>query len=43
MVEFVKQCLQIDPTQRLQCEEALRHDWFKDLIKELEVEIDKAT
>jgi serine/threonine protein kinase len=41
MVDFIKQCLQIDPTQRLQAEEALRHDWFKDLLIDLEKKIDQ--
>lgn len=40
MVDFIRQCLQIDPTSRIQCEEALRHDWFKDLLIETEREID---
>ncbi len=42
MVDFIKQCLNLDPTQRLQAEEALRHDWFKDLIIDLERKIDQA-
>lgn len=29
MMDFIKRCLQIDPTRRITCDEALRHDWFK--------------
>lgn len=41
MVDFIKRCLQIDPNQRLTCEEAIRHDWFKDLLIETEKDIEK--
>lgn len=40
MIDFIKGCLQIDPTQRMQCEEALRHKWFRDLLIETERDID---
>jgi len=44
MMDFIRGCLQIDPQQRLQAEEALRHDWFsKDLLRDLEREIDMIT
>ena len=42
MTDFIKHCLQIDPTQRMTCEEAIRHEWFKDLLKETEAEINEA-
>jgi serine/threonine protein kinase len=32
MADFIKRCLQIDPTKRITCEEAIRHDWFKRLL-----------
>lgn len=32
MVDFIRRCLQIDPTKRITCEEAIRHDWFKELL-----------
>lgn len=41
MVDFIKKCLQIDPSQRMTCEEAIRHDWFKDLLIETEKEIEQ--
>lgn len=31
MLDFIKHCLNIDPNKRMTCEEAIRHDWFKDL------------
>lgn len=40
MLDFIKRCLIIDPTKRMTCEEALRHDWFKDLIILSEKEIE---
>jgi serine/threonine protein kinase len=40
MVDFIKQCLAIDPKLRLQAEEALRHDWFRELLIQTEREID---
>lgn len=40
MVDFIKRCLQIDPTKRITCEEAIRHDWFKDLLIATEKDIE---
>jgi serine/threonine protein kinase len=40
MLDFIKKCLQFDPKKRMTCEEALRHDWFKDLLMESEREIE---
>mmetsp|Transcript_7855 Transcript_7855/g.7341 ORF Transcript_7855/g.7341 Transcript_7855/m.7341 type:complete len:145 (-) Transcript_7855:21-455(-) len=40
MSDFIKKCLQVDPGQRMSCEEALRHDWFKDILQEKERELD---
>jgi serine/threonine protein kinase len=31
MLDFIRRCLNIDPNKRMTCEEAIRHDWFKDL------------
>jgi len=42
MVDFVKACLQIDPSTRMQAEEALRHPWFRELLIQSEIEIDHA-
>jgi serine/threonine protein kinase len=39
MVDFIKKCLCFDPLKRMNCEEALRHDWFKDLLIKKENEI----
>jgi len=39
MMDFIKQCLQIDPTKRMTCEEAIRHEWFKDQLIKSEKEI----
>lgn len=38
MVDFVKRCLEIDPSKRMTCEEALRHDWFKQMLIQKEQE-----
>jgi serine/threonine protein kinase len=40
MVDFIKRCLQIDPTKRLTCDEAIRHEWFKPLLIQTEKEIE---
>lgn len=40
MLDFIKKCLQIDPKKRMTCEEAIRHDWFKDLLMESERELE---
>ena len=32
MVDFIKRCLNVDPSKRMTCEEAIRHDWLKDLL-----------
>ena len=32
MVDFIRRCLEVDPAKRMTCEEALRHDWFKDML-----------
>jgi serine/threonine protein kinase len=40
MVDFVRRCLEIDPTKRMTCDEAIRHAWFKELLIKTEKEID---
>lgn len=40
MVDFVRACLHIDPSTRMQAEEALRHPWFRELLIQSEIEID---
>lgn len=39
MVDFIKKCLCFDPLKRMTCEEALRHEWFKDLMLQKEAEL----
>ena len=41
MMDFIKRCLSIDPNRRLTCDEAMRHDWFKDLLIYREKEIEQ--
>jgi serine/threonine protein kinase len=37
-LDLVRRCLEIDPYKRISCEEAIRHDFFKeDLIREEEL------
>jgi serine/threonine protein kinase len=40
MMDFIKRCLCMDPNRRLTCDEAVRHDWFKDLLIAREKEIE---
>lgn len=40
MADFIKRCLHIDPRKRMTCEDALRHEWFNEMVLELEKEID---
>lgn len=40
MVDFLKKCLQIDPSKRITCEEAIRHEWFKELLIDTEQDIE---
>ena len=42
MVDFIRRCIEIDPKRRLTCEEAIRHDWFKDLLVQREREISES-
>ena len=39
MVDFIKRCLDIDPSKRMTCEEAMRHDWFKTILIQKERQI----
>lgn len=41
MVDFIRRCLQIDPTKRITCDEAIRHEWFKPLLIQTESEIEE--
>jgi serine/threonine protein kinase len=41
MVDFIKRCLEIDPSKRITCDEAIRHEWFKELLIMTEREIDE--
>lgn len=36
MADFIKKCLQVDPTKRMTCEDALRHEWFNEMVLSLE-------
>jgi len=40
-IEFLKVCLQIDPSKRLTCSELLRHKYFDGLIEEFQKELDE--
>lgn len=41
MVDFIRRCLEIDPAKRITCDEAIRHEWFKELLIETEREIEE--
>ena len=38
MLDFLKKCLEIDPTKRMSCSEALNHPWFSDISKYKEID-----
>jgi serine/threonine protein kinase len=40
MMDFLKRCLEIDPKMRITCEEAIRHEWFKQLLISQESQIE---
>ena len=41
MLDFIQRCLIIDPNKRMTCEEAIRHDWFKELLIQSEKEMER--
>ncbi|CDW76326.1 related to dual specificity protein kinase pom1 [Stylonychia lemnae] len=41
MMDLIIRCLNMDPTKRITCEEAIRHEWFKDLLVQCEKEIEQ--